>query len=140
MDSFDLERFLSAQAGTYDQVISELRAGRKRSHWMWFIFPQLKGLGHSATAQHYAVSSLAEAEAYLAHPVLGKRLLECVTLTLKHRHKTASHIFGYPDDLKFRSCLTLFDRAGDEGVFTQALGAFYDGEPDERTLALLNAT
>lgn len=132
-----LEHFVAAQASVYPQVVQELRAGNKRSHWMWFIFPQLAGLGRSATAQQYAIKSLAEARAYLAHPILGVRLRECVNILLGLEARTAEEIFGYPDVLKLLSSLTLFERAGADQLFTQALEKFYDGARDESTLRLL---
>lgn len=133
----DLQRFVTAQATVIDAVRAELRAGRKRSHWMWFVFPQLRGLGLSATAQHYGIASLDEARAYLAHPVLGERLRECVGLMLQVPDADAHAVLGSPDDLKFRSCLTLFALAApEEPLFKQALERFYAGEPDPRTLAL----
>ncbi len=126
-------RFVEAQDGTYAQALAEIVAGRKRSHWMWFVFPQIAGLGSSATAQRYAIRDLAEAREYLAHPVLGPRLRECAQATLRHDKV----IFGYPDDLKLRSSMTLFARAADDpAVFEQVLERFYEG-PDERTLTLL---
>jgi len=112
---FDLERFLDAQAPVIGQVQSELRAGTKRTHWMWFVFPQIAGLGHSAMAQRYAIASLDEAKAYAAHPVLGARLRDCTALVLAVEGKTVHQIFGSPDDLKFHSCMTLFARAAPEG-------------------------
>ena len=134
---YDLQRFLQAQAAVIDAVRGELAAGRKRTHWMWFIFPQLIGLGRSPTAQHYGIVNLGEATAYLAHPVLGPRLVECTEAALAARPRTAHEIFGSPDDLKFRSCLTLFAAVpGAPDVFARALEAFYDG-PDPTTLALL---
>jgi uncharacterized protein (DUF1810 family) len=138
----DLERFVSAQDRVTDAVSRELAAGSKQSHWMWFVFPQIAGLGHSSTAQHYAMASLDEAQAYLKHPVLGARLREWTGLVLDVDGKSAQHIFGYPDDLKFRSSMTLFERAAeaagdDADVFRQALEKYYDGSPDEKTLALL---
>ncbi|TRW82420.1 DUF1810 domain-containing protein [Mycolicibacterium sp. 018/SC-01/001] len=136
-DSFDLERFTDAQAGVYDTVTAELRAGRKRSHWIWFVFPQLRGLGHSATAYRFGLTSLDEAVAYLGHPVLGPRLQECAELLLDHRDRTARDILGYPDDLKVRSSMTLFARAGGGSVCTSVLDAFYGGEEDAATLELL---
>jgi uncharacterized protein (DUF1810 family) len=141
-DPFRLTRFLDAQQRIYPQVRTELGAGRKASHWMWFIFPQLAGLGSSATAHHYAIASLEEARAYLAHPVLGARLRECTRLVLQVQGRTPAEIFGYPDDLKFRSSMTLFARAADaarpeEQVFAQALGRYFAGEPDPLTLRLL---
>jgi len=118
-------------------VLHELRAGRKRSHWMWFVFPQLRGLGSSGMAQHYGIASLAEARAYLAHPVLGPRLRECCSLMLAVPQRSALEILGSPDDLKFRSCCTLFQLAAPgEELFGQCLERFYGGVPDPRTLAL----
>jgi uncharacterized protein (DUF1810 family) len=137
-DSFALDRFVQAQGPVYDEVLAELRAGRKRTHWMWFVFPQLAGLGRSATAQYYAIASLAQAQAYLAHPVLGPRLRECSALVLGAPEHDVHRIFGSPDDLKFRSCMTLFQRAApDEPVFGQCLERFFGGVPDQQTLALL---
>ncbi|MEU4242769.1 DUF1810 domain-containing protein [Actinoplanes sp. NPDC026619] len=132
--SFDLERFVSAQDGVYPAALAEIRAGSKRSHWMWFIFPQLRGLGLSPVAQRYAISGLAEARAYLEHPVLGPRLIECSTALLAH-DRTASEIFGYPDDLKLCSSMTLFAQVVKE-PFIPVIEHFYDG-PDPRTLDLL---
>ena len=133
-----LERFVEAQEGVFDAALSELSAGRKRSHWMWFVLPQIAGLGHSALARRYAVADLDEATAYAAHPVLGPRLRACVRAVLAHEGRTAREIFGAPDDLKFRSCLTLFTRAApDEPLFARALDAFYGGAPDEETLRRL---
>ena len=138
MAAFDLQRFVDAQQGVIDAVRDELRAGRKRSHWMWFVFPQLQGLGSSAMAQHYGIASLEEARAYLAHPVLGPRLRECCALMLAVPERSAHEILGSPDDLKFRSCLTLFALAApQEAVFRDALQRFYRGEMDARTQALL---
>jgi len=135
---FDLERFVEAQNRVYDQVIQELQAGRKRSHWMWYMFPQLDGLGHSIMAERYALSGLDEARAYLGHPLLGPRLEACVTALVQHSDKSAREILGSPDDLKLRSCLTLFSQvAPDHPLFELALAQFYAGEPDLRTLALL---
>ena len=132
---YDLERFVEAQAGVYSQVCSELRAGRKRSHWMWFIFPQIRGLGSSPTAVHYAIDSLAEAAAYLAYPVLGPRLRECTALVLGTSGKTVEAIFGYPDHLKFHSSMTLFAKASsDENIFEEALAKFFGGALDQATL------
>ena len=136
-DPHELERFVAAQAPVIDAVRDELRAGRKRSHWMWFVFPQLQGLGASSMAQRYGIASLEEARAYLAHAVLGPRLRECCALMLAVPAKDAHEILGSPDDLKFRSCLTLFSLAApQEAVFRQALQRFYEGEPDARTVAL----
>jgi len=137
-DPFDLQRFVDAQAPVLPEVLEELARGRKRSHWMWFVFPQLRGLGASSMAQHYGISSLAEARAYLAHPVLGPRLRECCELMLAVPSRSAHEILGSPDDLKFRSCLSLFAQAAPQDpLFTRCLARFYDGQADERTLALL---
>jgi uncharacterized protein (DUF1810 family) len=136
-DPFRLQRFVDAQQGVYPQVRAELAAGCKRSHWMWFVFPQLKGLGRSATAQHYGIASKAEAQAYWAHPLLGARLRECTELVLAVEGRSAHEIFGSPDDLKFRSCMTLFAQATGEPLFTRALQKYCDGRPDEATLRLL---
>ena len=124
-----------AQAPIYDRALRELRAGRKQSHWMWFVFPQIAGLGHSAMAQTYAIESLEEARAYLAHPVLEPRLRECCQAVLDVQGKSAHEIFGSPDDVKFRSCLTLFARAApDETLFRAALNKYFGGEEDALTL------
>ena len=140
MAGFDLQRFVDAQRGVIDDVRAELRAGRKRTHWMWFIFPQLKGLGRSATAQHYGIASLAEARAYLAHPVLGARLRECCAAMLAVPQRSAHEILGAPDDLKFRSCLTLFALAAPgEPLFEDGLQRFYGGEKDAATVSLCAA-
>ena len=136
-DPFDLQRFVDAQRGVYPQVCAELAAGCKRSHWMWFVFPQLKELGRSATAQHYGIASLAEAQAYWAHPLLGPRLRECTDLVLAVDGRSAHEIFGPPDDLKFRSCMTLFAQATGERLFTRALEKYFRGEVDPRTIELL---
>ena len=130
-----LDRFVEAQDGRYADALAELRAGRKRTHWMWFVFPQIAGLGSSPTAQRYAIASLDEARAYLAHPVLGPRLRECAGLLLT-AERSASEIFGYPDDLKLRSSMTLFAAAEPDGPYAQVLEHLYDG-PDQRTLDLL---
>ena len=138
-DRYDLERFVTAQERVFDTVLSELRSGRKRSHWMWFIFPQLRGLGRSSTADYYGISSLAEARAYLAHPVLGPRLDVCTKTVFEAEAASLRAIFGSPDDMKFRSCATLFALAAGEGdnPFQRALDRWCDGRPDEQTLALL---
>jgi uncharacterized protein (DUF1810 family) len=137
-DSFDLRRFVDAQDSVYEQVRRELRSGEKRSHWMWFIFPQIAGLGQSSTARKYAISSLAEAQAYLQHPVLGARLQECTRLVNDTKGRSIDDIFGYPDNLKFRSCMTLFAQASEHNeVFNEALTKYFDGEPDPSTLQLL---
>jgi uncharacterized protein (DUF1810 family) len=136
-DPFDLQRFVEAQSPVIDDVLSELRAGRKRSHWMWFVFPQIEGLGSSPMAQRYAIRSRAEVEAYLKHPVLGDRLQECVHLVVAANSPIAE-VFGHPDHLKFRSCVTLFAAAApDEAVFSEALGACCDGRADLSTLEKL---
>ena len=125
----NLDRFVEAQAPVYDKALAELKAGRKQSHWMWFVFPQIAGLGHSPMAQHYAIQNLAEAQAYLAHPVLGASLRECTQAVLNVEHRTAHNIFGAPDDLKFRSSMTLFAHAApDENLFRAALEKYFDGE------------
>lgn len=129
---------MAAQEGVYETALAELEAGRKRTHWMWFVLPQIVGLGSSAMARRYALSDLAEARAYLAHPVLGARLRSCVEAVLKHSDRTANDILGAPDDLKFRSCLTLFEAAApEEPLFGSALAVFYAGACDSRTLDLL---
>ncbi|MDP0499275.1 MAG: DUF1810 domain-containing protein [Verrucomicrobiota bacterium JB022] len=132
------QHFIDAQESVYPQVVRELQAGRKRSHWMWFIFPQLQGLGSSSMARRYALASRAEAEAYAAHPVLGPRLREGVALVLAVEGRTAHEIFGSPDDLKFRSCLTLFEAACPrEPLFARGLERYYGGERDPSTQRLL---
>jgi uncharacterized protein (DUF1810 family) len=134
-DPSHLERFLDAQSGVFEQACRELHEGRKQSHWMWFIFPQIKGLGASPTAIRYAISSLAEAEAYLKHPVLGPRLRHCTNLVLRVERRSIEQIFGYPDNLKFRSCMTLFSRATTENeIFNQALEKYFQGIPDQATI------
>jgi uncharacterized protein (DUF1810 family) len=139
-DPHNLQRFVDAQATVYDTVIDELHSGRKRSHWIWFIFPQLAGLGSSATAQRYAISSLAEAEAYLRHDVLGQRLRECTRLVNTIDGKPISEIFGRPDDVKLRSSMTLFAHATDDNAgFVELLDKFYNGEEDPVTVARLSA-
>lgn len=136
---YQLERFVAAQEGVYQQVVNELSAGRKRSHWMWFIFPQLAGLGSSAIAQHYAISGLAEARAYLAHPVLGARLRECSALVLAVQGATVHGIFGSPDNMKFHSSMTLFAQAAlDDALFRACLDKYFGGVPDQATLDLLH--
>ena len=137
-DPFDLQRFVDAQAPVYPQVVAELGRGRKQSHWMWFIFPQLAGLGSSAMARRYAIVSREEALAYLGHPLLGPRLSQCTALVIAVEGKTIREILGSPDDMKFRSSMTLFDavsRAAPE--FRAAIEKFYDGSVDPRTLQLL---
>jgi uncharacterized protein (DUF1810 family) len=138
-DQFDLDRFVSAQNGVFDTALSELRAGQKRSHWMWFIFPQMHGLGMSAMAQKYGVASLDEARAYLVHPLLGERIRLCTEAVLQVKGRSLHEIFGSPDDIKFGSSMTLFalaDRAPD-GLFRQAIDRYCSGQMDRRTLDLL---
>ncbi len=132
-----LDRFVEAQSSVFDQALAELEAGRKRSHWMWFIFPQLKGLGVSPTAQFYGLADLAEAKAYLAHPVLGLRLRTATEATLRAEAPSLRAYLGTPDDLKFSSSMTLFEAAGGGDLFAQALDRWCDGKRDQRTLALL---
>ena len=135
---FHLQRFVDAQEPVYETVLSELRDGRKRSHWMWFIFPQISGLGHSVTSQTFALSSLAEAAAYLAHPTLGPRLRECAALVASVEGRSVEQIFDYPDDLKFHSSMTLFAHAAPrEPVFAACLEKYFGGQRDPRTLARL---
>jgi uncharacterized protein (DUF1810 family) len=136
-DRFDLKRFVDAQAPVYQNVVAELRDGRKQSHWMWFIFPQLAGLGHSAMAQRFAISSREEAVAYLEHEILGPRLRECTALVNAVEGKTIRAIFGSPDDLKFRSSMTLFGAVSSDPQFSAAIDKYYGGEGDHRTLELL---
>lgn len=145
-DPHDLGRFVDAQEGCYGRVLAELAAGEKTSHWMWFIFPQLKGLGVSPTARRFGIAGLEEARAYLAHPLLGTRLRECTRLVLAVEGRTAHEIFGSPDDLKLRSCLTLFAHAvasppaREDELFGAALARYYRGEPDPLTLRLLTSS
>jgi uncharacterized protein (DUF1810 family) len=135
-DPFNLERFLDAQASVYEQVRRELKVGRKQSHWMWFIFPQIAGLGQSPMSVRFAIASLDEAKAYLAHPVLGARLRECGRLTLDVEGKTARDIFGPVDEMKFRSSMTLFARAApDEDIFRCCIDKYFAGAPDPATSA-----
>jgi uncharacterized protein (DUF1810 family) len=137
-DPYDLSRFVEAQEDDYDRALAEIRGGRKRSHWMWYVFPQYDGLGFSSISRRYAIKSLAEAEAYLRHPVLGPRLVACAEAALGVEGRSASEIFGSPDDLKLRSCATLFARVSPPGsVFERLLEKFYQGRPDDRTLRLL---
>ena len=138
-DAFHLERFVTAQAPVYTAALAELQAGRKRSHWMWFVFPQLRGLGHSAMAYRYGIGSLDEARAYLANPLLGSRLVECTLAVLATKGQSLHSIFGSPDDMKFCSSMTLFSLAADDGdrVYRQALDRYCGGRADKRTLALL---
>jgi uncharacterized protein (DUF1810 family) len=139
-EQYDLSRFLQAQEQDYAQALSEIRRGQKRSHWMWYIFPQFAGLGFSSTAQYYAIRSIEEAQAYLDHPVLGQRLLECAQAVIDIGGKSAREIFGLPDDLKLRSCATLFASVSLSGsVFEQLLEKYYQGERDDKTLALVGS-
>ena len=139
-DIFDLRRFLTAQDSCYPTALSELRAGAKQSHWMWFIFPQVAGLGLSSTARHYAVSGLEEAQLYLAHPMLGQRLVECTEAVLKVEGRSARQIFGGIDEMKFRSCMTLFAEVSPcHSLYHQALDRYFPGGPDVRTLELLES-
>ena len=139
-DPFDLERFVSAQSGSYARALDEIRAGRKRSHWIWFVFPQIRGLGLSPTSQHYGISGIDEARAYMSHPILGPRIVECAEALLALKGRTASAIMPYPDDLKLRSSMTLFERvAGPGSVFSRVLEGYYQGHRDERTLELLGS-
>ena len=137
-DPFDLQRFLDAQSSVYSRVLDELRHGRKQSHWMWFIFPQLAGLGHSAMAQRFAISSRNEAVAYLGHGVLGPRLKECTALVNAVEGRTILQILGSPDDLKFHSSMTLFGAVSSDPEFAAAIAKFYGGKRDQRTLDLLS--
>lgn len=135
-DPHKLERFVEAHERVYPQVCAELRRGRKASHWMWFVFPQIRGLGHSPMAQKFAIASLAEARAYLGHPVLGPRLRECTRLALDVEGRSALEIFGHPDEMKFRSSMTLFSRAAPEDpLFKTALTKYFPAGPDPETLA-----
>jgi uncharacterized protein (DUF1810 family) len=135
---YELERFVRAQDSLYDQALGELRGGRKRTHWIWFIFPQIDGLGHSSTSRHYAIKDLEEARAYLQHPLLGSRLVECAQAVLAVEGRTVSDIFPYPDDLKLRSSMTLFECVEHPGcVFSQVLERYFQGKRDERTIQLL---
>ncbi len=137
-DPHNLIRFVRAQEDDYEQALSEIRRGRKRSHWMWYIFPQFDGLGFSATSQRYAIKTLAEAEAYLAHPLLGPRLVECAEAALGVDGKTANEIFGSPDDMKLKSCATLFACVSPDGsVFHRLIDKYYQGGRDEKTLQLV---
>ena len=138
MTTFDSDRFIEAQAPVIEQVRRELEAGSKRTHWMWFVFPQLRGLGRSPTAQHFGLAGQDEARAYLTNPVLGPRLVECTALVNHVEGKTADMIFGSPDTMKFRSCMTLFATLQPK-PFEDALRKYYDGKPDPMTLELLHA-
>ena len=137
-DPYDLARFVQAQESSFEQALAEIRDGRKRSHWMWYVFPQFEGLGVSATSRHYAIRSVAEAEAYLRHPVLGPRLLESVRAALDIEGRSALEVFGSPDDMKLRSSATLFAEVSPAGsVFEQLLERYFDGARDQQTLRLM---
>ena len=139
-DPYNLQRFVDAQWPVYERVCRELRQGRKQSHWMWFIFPQIKGIGRSEMAQKFAISSPEEAEAFLAHPILGPRLQECSRIVADLEGRSVEDIFGYPDDMKFRSSMTLFAHAAsdkDKEIFQRCLDKYFGGEPDRLTLAAL---
>ncbi|CAN5712715.1 DUF1810 domain-containing protein [soil metagenome] len=137
-DPFDLNRFVSAQMNVYSGALREIQDGRKQSHWMWFIFPQIAGLGMSETARFYAIGSRAEAKAFLDHPILGRRIVECAEAALQHSDRSALGIFGRPDDIKLRSSATLFASVnGSDPAFHRVLDHFFDGQPDDRTLELL---
>ena len=140
-DPFTLERFTKAQKDVYNGVLRELRSGRKRTHWMWYIFPQIDGLAYSSTSKYYSIKSLEEARQYLRHPVLGKRLVECSEVVLSVEGQSASEIFGYPDDLKLKSSMTLFAAAADpDSVFVRVIDKYFNGESDRRTLQLIGQT
>ena len=136
-DPYDLDRFVQAQAADYGRALSELRAGEKRSHWMWYIFPQIAGLGQSPMSQRYSIKSAAEAQAYLDHPVLGPRLRECAAAVDNIVGRSALEIFGSPDDMKLRSCATLFARVSHESIFDELLQHYFKGQRDEETLSRL---
>ena len=138
-DPYDLDRFVQAQAADYERALAELRAGEKRSHWMWYIFPQIEGLGHSSMSRRYSIRSAAEARAYLDHPILGPRLRECAAVVNGIARRSALEIFGSPDDMKLLSCATLFARVSHEGVFDQLIQKYFEGQPDKETLRLLNS-
>jgi uncharacterized protein (DUF1810 family) len=140
-DPHDLIRFVRAQEHDYERVLSEIRSGRKQTHWMWYVFPQLDGLGVSSRSRRYSIKSIAEAEAYLLHPVLGPRLVECAEAVVRVEGRSAREIFGSPDDLKLRSCATLFARVSPPGsVFERLLEKYFPGGPDDKTLRLLGVT
>ena len=137
-DQYDLNRFVHAQDGVYETALAEVEDGQKSTHWMWFIFPQIDGLGFSANARRYAIGSLDEARSYLQHPILGRRLLRCAEAALAVQGMSAAEIFGSPDDMKLRSCATLFARASPPGsVFERLIAKYFAGHPDARTLELL---
>jgi uncharacterized protein (DUF1810 family) len=138
-DPYNLQRFIKAQDGIFESVLAELRNGQKRTHWMWFIFPQIDGLGHSTTSKYYSIKNKAEAQEYLDHPLLGSRLRTCVDLILAIDGKSAAAIFGFPDDIKLRSSMTLFTYVtGSGSVFARVLEKYFDGQRDQKTIDLLN--
>lgn len=137
-DPHNLARFVQAQASDYDRALRELRAGRKESHWMWYIFPQLEGLGHSSMSRYYSIKGVAEARAYLSHPVLGPRLRECAEVVHGIVGRSALEIFGSPDDVKLRSCATLFAHVSEDAVFRRVLEKYFDCQTDDETLRLLS--
>ena len=140
-DPFNLDRFVQAQEDDYEQALAEIRSGRKRSHWMWYIFPQIDGLGFSSTSRRYAIKSVAEAEAYLSHPVLGPRLVGCAEAVLSVEGRSALEIFGSPDEMKLRSCATLFASVAPAGsVFDRLIDKYFQGRRDDKTLRLLGIT
>lgn len=140
-DPYDLNRFVQAHEDNYERALSEIKSGRKRSHWMWYIFPQFDGLGFSATSQRYSIKSVAEAKAYLSHPILGPRLTECVEAVLSVEGRSAYEIFSSPDDMKLKSCATLFASVSPKNsIFEQLLEKFFQGERDSKTLGLLNVS
>ena len=139
-DPFNLDRFVSAQQSVYDRVLAELKNGKKRSHWMWYVFPQFQGLAQSNTSRYYAIKTREEAIAYLQHPVLGKRLRECTEAVTNIEGKSVSEIFGYPDDLKLKSSMTLFSSVASDPLFYRVLDKYFQGEKDEKTLQLLKKT
>lgn len=140
-DPWNLARFVEAQEGVYKSVLEELRRGLKRNHWMWYIFPQLAGLGSSATSRTYSIAGLDEARAYIHHALLGPRLVECTQLVLELKGRPAKAVFGSPDDMKFRSCMTLFALADpDTACFQDAVNRYYSGQVDDRTIAILSST
>ena len=137
-DPHQLQRFIEAQQRSYDGALAEIRSGRKRSHWMWYVFPQIDGLGRSSTAQYFSIKSIAEAEAYLCHPILGARLRSCAEAVLAVEGRSAHDIFGFPDELKLRSCMTLFAQISPDGsVFERVLDKYFYGQRDEETLRIL---
>ena len=139
-DPFDLRRFVQAQEGAYESALSELKLGQKRSHWMWYIFPQIDGLGRSAMAKHYAIKNVEEARGYVNHPVIGARLLECTETVLGIEGRSVAEIFGFPDDMKFKSSMTLFEYISEpDSIFALALDKFFSGDRDDKTLQLLEA-